>query len=159
MNLQRAIEIALEAHKGALDKGGNPYILHPLRLMLQMDSEEEMIVAILHDVVEDSEKWSFDKLHKEGFSKKIINSLRSVTKENENEDYEKFIDRSVKDKIGRKVKIADISDNLDISRFNSSISSTLLSKGFYKDTLTWYWEDSDTSIVEAGSFVSLPNVL
>ena len=55
-------------------------------------------------------------MHKEGFSKKIINSLRSVTKENENEDYEKFIDRSVKDKIGRKVKIADISDNLDISR-------------------------------------------
>ena len=53
MNLQRAIEIALEAHKGALDKGGNPYILHPLRLMLQMDSEEEMIVAILHDVVEE----------------------------------------------------------------------------------------------------------
>ena len=53
MNLQRAIEIALEAHKGALDKEGNPYILHPLRLMLQMDSEEEMIVAILHDVVED----------------------------------------------------------------------------------------------------------
>ena len=46
MNLQRAIEIALEAHKGVLDKGGNPYILHPLRLMLQMDSEEEMIVAI-----------------------------------------------------------------------------------------------------------------
>ena len=95
MNLQRAIEIALEAHKGALDKGGNPYILHPLRLMLQMDSEEEMIVAILHDVVEDTEKWSFDKLYKEGFSKKIINSLRSVTKENENEDYEKFIDRSL----------------------------------------------------------------
>ena len=58
--------------------------------MLQMDSEEEMIVAILHDVVEDSEKWSFDKLKEEGFSKKIINSLRSVTKENKNEDYEKF---------------------------------------------------------------------
>ena len=108
MNLQRAIEIALEAHKGALDKGGNPYILHPLRLMLQMDSEEEMIVAILHDVVEDSEKWSFDKLQAEGFSKKIINSLRSITKENENEDYEKFIDRSIRDKIGRKVKIAAI---------------------------------------------------
>ena len=62
MNLHRAIEIALDAHKNVSDKGGNPYILHPLRLMLQMDSEEEMIVAILHDVVEDSEKWSFDKL-------------------------------------------------------------------------------------------------
>ena len=135
MNLQRAIEIALEAHKGALDKGGNPYILHPLRLMLQMDSEEEMIVAILHDVVEDSEKWSFDKLHKEGFSKKIINSLRSVTKENENEDYEKFIDRSVKDKIGRRVKIADISDNLDISRLKEVTDKDILRINKYKKAL------------------------
>ena len=135
MNLQRAIEIALEAHKGALDKGGNPYILHPLRLMLRMDSEEEMIVAILHDVVEDSEKWSFDKLQAEGFSKKIINSLRSVTKENENEDYEKFIDRSVKDKIGRKVKIADISDNLDISRLKEVTDKDILRINKYKKAL------------------------
>ena len=136
MNLQRAIEIALEAHKGALDKGGNPYILHPLRLMLQMDSEEEMIVAVLHDVVEDSEKWSFDKLHKEGFSKKIINSLRSVTKENENEDYEKFIDRSIKDKIGRKVKMADISDNLDISRLKEVTDKDILRINKYKKALS-----------------------
>ena len=135
MNLQRAIEIALEAHKGALDKGGNPYILHPLRLMLQMDSEEEMIVAILHDVVEDSEKWSFDKLQAEGFSIKIINSLRSITKENENEDYEKFIDRSVKDKIGRKVKIADISDNLDISRLKEVTDKDILRINKYKKAL------------------------
>ena len=135
MNLQRAIEIALEAHKGALDKGGNPYILHPLRLMLQMDSEEEMIVAILHDVVEDSEKWSFDKLQAEGFSKKIINSLRSITKENENEDYEKFIDRSIRDKIGRKVKIADISDNLDISRLKEVTDKDILRINKYKKAL------------------------
>ena len=135
MNLQRAIEIALEAHKGALDKGGNPYILHPLRLMLQMDSEEEMIVAILHDVVEDSEKWSFDKLHKEGFSKSIINSLRSVTKENKDEDYEKFIDRSIKDKIGRKVKMADISDNLDISRLKEVTDKDILRINKYKKAL------------------------
>ena len=135
MNLQRAIEIALEAHKGALDKGGNPYILHPLRLMLQMDSEEEMIVAILHDVVEDSEKWSFDKLQSEGFSKKIINSLKSITKENENEDYEKFIDRSIRDKIGRKVKIADISDNLDISRLKEVTDKDILRINKYKKAL------------------------
>ena len=135
MNLQRAIEIALEAHKGALDKGSNPYILHPLRLMLQMDSEEEMIVAILHDVVEDSEKCSFDKLYKEVFSKRIINSLRSVTKENEDEDYEKFIDRSIKDKIGRKVKIADISDNLDISRLKEVTDKDILRINKYKKAL------------------------
>ena len=135
MNLHRAIEIALDAHKNVSDKGGNPYILHPLRLMLQMDSEEEMIVAILHDVVEDSEKWSFDKLKEEGFSKKIINSLRSVTKENNNEDYEKFIDRSIKDKIGRKVKIADISDNLDISRLKEVTDKDILRINKYKKAL------------------------
>ena len=135
MNLYRAIEIALDAHKNVSDKGGNPYILHPLRLMLQMDSEEEMIVAILHDVVEDSEKWSFDKLKEEGFSKKIINSLRSVTKENKNEDYEKFIDRSIKDKIGRKVKIADISDNLDISRLKEVTDKDILRINKYKKAL------------------------
>ena len=135
MNLHRAIEIALDAHKNVSDKGGNPYILHPLRLMLQMDSEEEMIVAILHDVVEDSEKWSFDKLKEEGFSKKIINSLRSVTKENKNEDYEKFIDRSIKDKIGRKVKIADISDNLDISRLKEVTDKDIIRINKYKKAL------------------------
>ena len=135
MNLHRAIEIALDAHKNVSDKGGNPYILHPLRLMLQMDSEEEMIVAILHDVVEDSEKWSFDKLKEEGFSKKIINSLRIVTKENNNEDYEKFIDRSIKDKIGRKVKIADISDNLDISRLKEVTDKDILRINKYKKAL------------------------
>ena len=135
MNLHRAIEIALDAHKNVSDKGGNPYILHPLRLMLQMDSEEEMIVAILHDVVEDSEKWSFDKLKEEGFSKKVINSLRSVTKENKNEDYEKFIDRSIKDKIGRKVKIADISDNLDISGLKEVTDKDILRINKYKKAL------------------------
>ena len=135
MNLYRAIEIALDAHKNVSDKGGNPYILHPLRLMLQMDSEEEMIVAILHDVVEDSEKWSFNKLQAEGFSKKIINSLRSITKENENEDYEKFIDRSIRDKIGRKVKIADISDNLDISRLKEVTDKDILRINKYKKAL------------------------
>ena len=135
MNLHRAIEIALDAHKNVSDKGGNPYILHPLRLMLQMDSEEEMIVAILHDVVEDSKKWNFDKLHKEGFSKKIIVSLRSVTKENNNEDYEKFIDRSIKDKIGRKVKIADISDNLDISRLKEVTDKDIIRINKYKKAL------------------------
>ena len=133
--MHRAIEIALDAHKNVSDKGGNPYILHPLRLMLQMDSEEEMIVAILHDVVEDSEKWSFDKLKEEGFSKKIINSLRSVTKENNNEDYEKFIDRSIKDKIGRKVKIADISDNLDISRLKEVTDKDIIRINKYKKAL------------------------
>ena len=69
------------------------------------------------------------------FQKKIINSLKSITKENENEDYEKFIDRSIRDKIGRKVKIADISDNLDISRLKEVTDKDILRINKYKKAL------------------------
>ena len=115
MDLQRALEIAIEAHKGSKDKGGNDYILHPLRVMLSMNTNDEMIVAILHDVVEDT-KWSFEDLEKEGFSKKIMLGLRSVTKKSDEEKYEDFIQRAKKNDLGRKVKISDIKDNLDVSR-------------------------------------------
>jgi (p)ppGpp synthase/HD superfamily hydrolase len=114
MNLQRAIEIAVTAHKGQVDKGGAPYILHPLRIMLSLKSEEEKILGVLHDVVEDSD-WSFNDLSKEGFSDDVIKGLRSVTAI-EGEDYGSFIQRARSDPIGRNVKIADITDNLDIRR-------------------------------------------
>jgi len=60
MNLEKAIKIAVEAHMGQVDKGGNPYILHPLRVMLSLNSEEERIVGVLHDVVEDCEGWTWE---------------------------------------------------------------------------------------------------
>ena len=85
--LERAIEIAVEAHKGQLDKGGNPYILHPLRVMMSVDLELEKIVAVLHDVVEDS-NWTFEALLAEGFSNEVIEALKSVTKKSDNEDYD-----------------------------------------------------------------------
>ncbi len=115
MDLQRALEIAIEAHKGSKDKGGNNYILHPLRVMLSMNTYDEMIVAVLHDVIEDT-RWSFEDLEKEGFSNKIILGLRSVTKKSDKEKYENFIQRAKRNDLGRKVKISDIRDNLDVSR-------------------------------------------
>jgi len=116
MNLERAIEIAVAAHKGQVDKAGSPYILHPLRIMFSLKSEEEKIVGILHDVVEDSD-WSFEDLKKEGFSENVIGGLKSVTKF-EGEDYDAFIKRAYSDPIGRNVKIADVTDNLDIKRID-----------------------------------------
>lgn len=113
--LERAIEIAVEAHKGQLDKGGNPYILHPLRVMMSVDLELEKIVAVLHDVVEDS-NWTFEALLAEGFSNEVIEALKSVTKKSDNEDYDSFIQRAIRNPIGRKVKIADLRDNLDVTR-------------------------------------------
>ena len=78
-NLERAIEIAASAHRGQTDKGGQPYILHPIRVMLRMNTAEERIAAVLHDVVEDSE-WTFDALTEEGFSPAVVEALRALTK-------------------------------------------------------------------------------
>ena len=115
MNLEKAIQIAVEAHAGTKDKGGKAYILHPISVMMRVETEEEKIVAILHDVVEDTD-WTFDALRKEGFSETIIEALETVTKHSEDEDYDKFIQRSLKNEIGRKVKIADLRENLDVTR-------------------------------------------
>ena len=115
MNLERAIQIAVEAHAGATDRGGKAYILHPLNVMMRVKSEEEKIVAVLHDVVEDT-IWTFDMLREEGFSDIIIQALESVTKFTEDEDYDLFVQRSLKNRIGRIVKIADLNENLDIKR-------------------------------------------
>ena len=115
MNLERAIQIAVEAHSGATDRGGKAYILHPISVMMRCETDEEKIVAILHDVVEDTD-WTFEALRQEGFSETIIKALKTVTKNSEDEDYDEFIQRSLKNEIGRKVKIADLKENLDVTR-------------------------------------------
>ena len=116
--LERAIAIAAEAHAGQVDKAGAAYVLHPLRMMLNVSSNEERIVAVLHDVCEDCPGWTFDRLRSEGFSKRIIEALRSVTKR-EGEDYEAFVRRAASDPIGRRVKLADLHDNCDLSRISA----------------------------------------
>ena len=113
--LERAIEIASEAHKGQYDKAGNDYIGHPLRVMDMGRSEEEKIVGVLHDVVEDTD-WTFEMLAAEGFSQDIIAALKCVTKISENENYDDFIERVKKNPLATAVKINDLSDNMDIRR-------------------------------------------
>ena len=114
MNLERAIELAVQHHKGQTDKAGQPYILHPLRLMLAMTSEEEQIVAVLHDIVEDTPVTPND-LRQEGFSGAIVAAIECVTKR-VGEDYESFIERISHDPLARVVKLADLEDNMDLSR-------------------------------------------
>ena len=113
--LERAIEIATEAHKGQYDKAGNDYIGHPLRVMDMGRTEEEKIVGVLHDVVEDTE-WTFAQLAAEGFSQEVIDALQCVTKLSENENYDDFIERVKKNTLATAVKINDLSDNMDIRR-------------------------------------------
>jgi (p)ppGpp synthase/HD superfamily hydrolase len=113
--LARAIEIATEAHKGQVDKAGNEYIGHPLRVMEMGKTEEEKIVGVLHDVVEDTD-WSFERLEAEGFAPEIIAALKCVTKISENENYDAFIERVKKNPLATAVKINDLTDNMDIRR-------------------------------------------
>ncbi|MCR8930742.1 MULTISPECIES: HD domain-containing protein [unclassified Pseudomonas] len=115
--LERAIAIAATAHAGQVDKGGAPYILHPLKVMLRMTTLEERIVAVLHDVVEDCGV-SLDDLRKEGFSEEVLSAIESVTKV-PGESYEDFVDRAAQNPIGRAVKLADLEENSDLSRITS----------------------------------------
>jgi (p)ppGpp synthase/HD superfamily hydrolase len=113
--LERAVEIAVEAHAGQLDKAGKEYIGHPFRVMEMGKTEDEKIVGVLHDVVEDT-PWTFDMLQAEGFSSQVIAALRCVTKVSENENYDDFIERVRKNPLAAAVKINDLTDNMDIRR-------------------------------------------
>jgi (p)ppGpp synthase/HD superfamily hydrolase len=113
--LKKAIEIAVEAHKGVTDKYGAPYINHVTRVMNLGETDEEKIVGVLHDVVEDT-PWTFEQLAAEGFSSDIIDALTCVTKISEEEDYEEFTLRVSRNPLAVKVKINDLTDNMDIRR-------------------------------------------
>jgi (p)ppGpp synthase/HD superfamily hydrolase len=115
--LQSALEIAVGAHHGQTDRYGAPYILHPLRVMERVETETEKIVAVLHDVVEDT-KWTFDDLRKKGFGDEIIQALDCLTKR-EGEPYEDFVNRSAANPLARRVKLADLEDNMDIRRMQA----------------------------------------
>ena len=113
-SIEKAIAIAVEAHKGQEDKAGDPYILHPLRVMFQMETREEMIAAVLHDVLEDT-PITPDQLKEKGFSETVLEALDSVTKK-AGEKYEDFVQRAALHPIGKKIKLADLRDNMDLSR-------------------------------------------
>ncbi|MEG1864695.1 MAG: phosphohydrolase [Alistipes sp.] len=115
MMLDKAIEIATQAHKGQVDKAGQSYIGHPLRVMSMGATDNEKIVGVLHDVVEDSD-WTFERLIAEGFSAEVIDALRCVTKLSECEPYDQFIERVKTNPLAIKVKLNDLTDNMDIRR-------------------------------------------
>lgn len=112
--LEDAISLAAKAHRRRKDKAGAAYILHPLRVMLRMKTNDERIVALLHDVAEDT-KYTLEDLRKAGYSQKILRSLDYLTRRDK-EEYEEFIKRLKHNPLARKVKIADLKDNLDLAR-------------------------------------------
>lgn len=112
--LEKAIDIALKAHAGQKDKAGAPYVLHPLRLMLQMQTDEEKMAAVLHDVVEDS-KVTLDDLRAAGFPKVVIDAVALLTRKG-TDTYEQFVQKIKPHPLARRVKLADLRDNLRLDR-------------------------------------------
>lgn len=115
--IEKSLSIALKAYAGKKDKAGKTYILHPLRIMAKMNSAEEMSVALLHDVIEDSEITAKDLL-KEGIPAKVVKAVQALTKI-EGENYDQFIVRVLKNKLAAKIKKADIEDNINVLRLKS----------------------------------------
>ena len=115
--LERAIQIAASAHTGQVDKAGVPYILHPIRVMLRMNTVDEMIVAVLHDVVEDS-IWTVDDLLAEGFSEEIVEAVGVLTKLPD-ENRRDAAARVRQHPIARTVKLADNAEDMDLTRITN----------------------------------------
>ena len=114
--IEKSLEIALKAYSGQLDKAGKPYILHPLRIMSKMDCEYEMSVALLHDVIEDSD-YSCEDLIAEGIPFEVVEAVQFLTKI-DGEPYDQFIDRVIGNVLAVKVKLADIEDNINLLRLD-----------------------------------------
>jgi (p)ppGpp synthase/HD superfamily hydrolase len=126
-DLARAITLASIAHGEQIDKSGKAYILHPLRVMQRCDEHgiDAQIVAVLHDVVEDT--WmDLDLLRAYGFPDTIIDAVDAITQRPGEETYEEYIRRCSRNKLAALVKLADLDDNSDpVRRFGRNFDSRL----------------------------------
>jgi (p)ppGpp synthase/HD superfamily hydrolase len=113
--IEKALRTALVAHAGQTDKGGAPYILHPIRVMLRCQTEEEQVVALLHDVAEDSDI-SVSEITAI-FGEDIGRAVACLTKL-PGEAYGAYLDRVASNAVARNVKLADMAENSDLSRLN-----------------------------------------
>lgn len=123
--LEDAIRLALDKHHGQTDKSGAPYILHPLRVMAGMQTEAERIVAVLHDVVEDTDV-TLDDLRRMGYSAEIVAAIDHLSRRDD-ETYEEFIQRIKPHPLAVRVKLGDLLDNMDIRR-NAALDEKALER-------------------------------
>lgn len=112
--IEKALQIAAKAHEGQKDKDGQPYILHPLRVMHTVAGSEAQIIALLHDVVEDTSV-TIEDLRAAGFSETILDGVRCVT-HGKGESYAAYVVRCKANPLGRQVKLADLEDNMRLTR-------------------------------------------
>jgi (p)ppGpp synthase/HD superfamily hydrolase len=128
--LQVAINFAKEKHKFQLDKADEPYINHLMWVMDDMDSNVEKIVAILHDIVEDTDV-EFEDLIKLGFSDEIVEAIKAITKA-KGQDYDEYLEQVKKNDIARKVKLSDLYHNMDLRRLKEITELDLKRKEKYE---------------------------
>jgi len=114
---KKAMKISFEAHKDQTDKNGIPYIYHPIHLAEQMPDEKTICVALLHDVVEDTDM-TFEQLECEGFSEDIIEALKLMTHD-KSVPYLDYVKNISTNKIASAVKLADLKHNSDITRLDT----------------------------------------
>ena len=131
-NTKKAINIAYNAHKGQEDKQGIPYIFHPYHLAESMDTENECICALLHDVVEDTDI-TFEQLEKD-FSKEIIDALKLLTHDKE-VPYEEYVLKIKDNPIAKKVKLADLNHNSDKTRISHMTQKDINRNKKYKNAI------------------------
>ena len=125
---EKAMKVAYEAHHGQVDKSGVPYIFHPIHLAEKMDTEEECIVALLHDVVEDTDI-TFEQLEKE-FSPTVIEALKLLTHD-DSVEYMEYVRRLKSKPLARKVKLADLWHNFDNSRMRNPTEKDIMRREKY----------------------------
>lgn len=116
---KKALKICFNAHKDQVDKTGLPYVFHPFHLAEQMDTEDAVCVALLHDTVEDTDI-SFEDLINEGFNENIINALKLLT-HNDDTPYLEYVARIKENPLARKVKLADLRHNSDLTRIDLTV--------------------------------------
>lgn len=109
-----AILLAVQAHRGQVEKAGQPYCLHVLRVMFRLESEPEQLAGVLHDVVEDT-PYTLEDRRRMGYPEEVLEALDWVTWR-EGESYEDFLERVKRNRVARRVKIADFEDNMDLRR-------------------------------------------
>lgn len=130
---KKAMEIAYNAHHGALDKGGMPYINHPVYLAEQMQTEDEAVTALLHDVIEDTDITA-ENLLSEGIPLHIVNAVVLLTRPAD-EDYFSYVRRVAENPLAKRVKLADLKHNSDISRISDITETDLARLEKYKTAI------------------------
>lgn len=135
---KQALKLCFEAHKEQKDKSGMPYVFHPFHLAEQMTDEATTVVALLHDVVEDTDT-TFEDLEKQGFDEEIISALKLLT-HNDDTPYMDYVKKIKNNKIATAVKLSDLKHNSDLTRLDVIDEKGLKRKEKYENAIEFLEE-------------------